>query len=361
MRVVHIAETEIGLTGGMARVAWYWKLAFEKRGHQFRHIGKKEVGNISHIRHFPEAALRYYLKEPEPADVVLVHEPSSGMFASKGIKNVVVSHGLERRGWQMQNRKHPDLVRASLKSRLFYPLWRLRGCDIGLSKADGVLLLNQDDKSFAMAHYGLENEKIHIFENGVNLPQTLTSLKHENARNVLFVGTWIARKGIRTLARTAKMLYDRGMKVKWVLAGTGLPVDRVLKTWPVCLHTTTEVIPRFSGQEESDLFQRCNLFVLPSFFEGQPLALLQAMAHGRCCITTNICGQKDTIQNRVNGLLFEPGDASALAGLILESSGSLSLQAIFGKGAHDTVKAKDWNNVSDKVVDFIEQVYARRL
>ena len=164
------------------------------------------------------------------------------------------------------------------------------------------------------------------------------------------------RKGIHTLARTAEILRQRGVKVKWVLAGTVFPAEEVLKSWPASLHAHTEVIPKFSGREELELYRRSNLFVLPSFFEGQPLALLQAMAFGRCCITTNICGQKDVIQSGRNGLLFEPGDASALAALIEKAADSLPLQVELGVDAQRTVKDREWKSVGDEVVNFVERI-----
>jgi glycosyltransferase involved in cell wall biosynthesis len=108
------------------------------------------------------------------------------------------------------------------------------------------------------------------------------------------------------------------------------------------------------------LYARCGLFVLPSFFEGQPLSLLQAMAYGRCCITTNICGQKDVIQHQANGLLFEPGDALTLAALIQECSGDLSLQNKLGANARETVRDRDWQSAGGGVVDFVEQIVGDR-
>jgi glycosyltransferase involved in cell wall biosynthesis len=342
-------------------VAWYWKSAFERRGHHFRHIGSLEIGNLRHVRHFPKAAWQYYSKHDGQADIVLVHEPTAGVFAGNGIKTIVVSHGLERRGWEIQNRNNnPDLPKATLKTRLLYPFWRLRGCDAGLSSAHGALLINQDDKAFAMANYGLKEGNVFVFKNGVNLTPAWQPLLPENGRNILFIGTWVPRKGIRTLARAARILHDRGIKLQWVLAGTGLSADQVLRTWPECLHGNTRVIPRFAELEEEGLYRNSNLFVLPSFFEGQPLALLQAMAHGRCCITTNICGQKDIIHHGANGLLFEPGDANGLVRLIAECADNLPLQTALGENARAAIEDRDWGAAADEVVDFVERIAARK-
>ena len=360
MKVIHIADSAIGMTGGMSRIVWHWRSAFERRGHDFRHFGTQEVGNVPHTRHFPKAALRFYSKQHEKGDILLVHEPTAGSFVRRGLKTIVVSHGLERRSWEIHNHgSSPDLPKPTLKSRLIFPLWRLRGCDLGLRHATGALLSNQDDKTFALARYGIKEANILVFKNGANLTPSLQSASLENTKNILFVGTWLARKGIHTLARAGRILHDRGVELHWVLAGTAASSEQVFQIWPECLHARTEVIPKFSEQEESGLHQRCNLFVLPSFFEGQPLALAQAMAYGRCCITTDNCGQKDIIQHRANGLLFEPGDACALAQLIEECSGNLPFQVELGTNARRSVQDKSWNIVADEVVDFVEQIYAK--
>jgi glycosyltransferase involved in cell wall biosynthesis len=292
------------------------------------------------------------------SDHLLVHEPAAGRFASIGHRPVVISHGIERRGWELLvGGNCPDNPKPALKSRLLYPLWRLRGCDNGFRKCGAALLSNEEDKAFAGCHYGLPASRILVFRNGVDWTSNADLPTAENARNILFNGTWLPRKGTATLARAAARLHARGVKVNWVLAGTALVRAELLRNWPDEVAANTDVIPEFSGREEAALYQRCNLFVLPSFFEGQPLALLQAMAHGRCCITTNCCGQKDILKHGVNGLLIEPGDSTALATLIEETVANLPLQLKLGANARQTVEDRRWDAVSAEVANFVERVF----
>jgi glycosyltransferase involved in cell wall biosynthesis len=323
------------------------------------HIGIEQVARGKHPRHFPAAALAEYNRIAQNSDRLLVHEPAAGKFASMGCRPVVVSHGIERRGWELLTRGVcPDNPKPSLKSRLLYPLWRLRGCDYGLRKCAAALLSNNEDKTFAIRRYGLSDSRIFVFRNGVDLTSNVELPVAENARRILFNGTWQARKGAATLARAAEKLHSNGVRISWVLAGTGMDRAELLRNWPNGLHASTEVIPKFSGQEEAALYQRCNLFVLPSFFEGQPLALLQAMAHGRCCITTNSCGQKDILRHGVNGLLIKPGDSTALVRLIENTVADLPQQIKLGANARQTVEDRGWEAVSLEVVSYVERVFA---
>ena len=96
--------------------------------------------------------------------------------------------------------------------------------------------------------------------------------------------------------------------------------------------------------------------MLPSFFEGQPLSLLQAMETGRCCITTDCCGQRDLIRHTQNGLLHQPGDAVQLASLIEECAKSEGLRKSLGHRAKLTVQGRSWEQVGSEVVDFVERL-----
>jgi glycosyltransferase involved in cell wall biosynthesis len=355
--IIHVAETGLNENTGMGRVAGHWKQACEQRGHEFVHLGPEEIGQLPHKALFPRAAYRAYRALGKKADLFLIHEPASGAFVRRGIPTVVFSHGLERRGWELML-KHPTDWDARLRwrTRLLFPLWRLRPCDAGLRGAEAVLLINQDDADDAAARYHVTAERSHVFKNGVYLSDTDETQMPAGRPSILFMGTWSSRKGVKVLARAAALLRQAGTDVAWTLAGTGVVERDVLSDWPAELARHTTVIPRYLPQEESALLRGCHLFVLPSFFEGQPLALLQAMEAGRCCIASNCCGQKDFIQARKNGLLHPPGDAEALRQLIEECIRDERLRRELGRNARRAMQDRSWEIVAADVAGKIESV-----
>ena len=355
--VIHVAEVEIRPESGMGRVAWHWKQAFERRGYEFIHIGLSEAGKLWHPTVFPKAAYSAYQRLGKQGDLFLVHEPASAAFVKRGIPTVVFSHGLERRGAQLMARfpeKRP--VSKRIRSMLTAPLWRLRSysCDKGLRNATAALLINQEDAAFARSYYGLTEDRCFVFENGVNFPTAHSEQRTSHSRSVLFLGSWLKRKGTEALARTAALLHARHVAVDWVLAGTGRDEADVLAEWPVELRAQTTVIPKFPEFEEPKIFSECGIFVLPSLFEGQPLSLLQAMSYGKCCIASNCCGQKDLIQHGLNGFLHEPNDAEGLAALIQKAIEYPTLVFRLGQNAARSVADRSWETVSDKVVSYVE-------
>jgi len=355
--IFHVAEVALSQQSGMGRVAWHWKNEFEQRGYDFVHIGPAEVGSLLHKGLFPNAAYQTYKRCGRVASLLLVHEPASGAFINQDVPTVVFSHGVERRAWNLAlNGKDGTNKKISWRTKVFFPLWRLRQCDLGLRKAVKLLLINEEDRVFTEKYYHRKSQDIYVFKNGINKLTLNEIIQPKDQITVGFLGSWIERKGIRTLVEAAQILYEQGWRLNWLLAGTNVDSESVLKFFPSNLHSSVEIIQCFDPENEESILARCNIFVLPSFFEGQSLALLQAMAAGRCCITTNCCGQRDLIQNGDNGLLYEPGNACELASLIEQCLKDEQLRLNLGRNAKLLVKDRSWKTVSAEVVDQIEKV-----
>jgi glycosyltransferase involved in cell wall biosynthesis len=213
-----------------------------------------------------------------------------------------------------------------------------------------LLLSNGQDKEFAQTHYGRSEADIRVFRNGAD-SVSLEASQQPAAFTVLFNASWIPRKGIETLALAAKILSQSQLPMKWILAGTQADTASVFSAWPHELEADTLVIPSFRQEQERDLLERASVFVLPSFYEGQPLSLLQAMAAARCCVATDCCGQRDLIQHGQNGLLFPVGDAPALAALLERSFRDKAARLRLGDRAQFSVRDRCWGSVSAEVVD----------
>ena len=355
--VVHIAEIELSEESGMGRVSWHWKEEFERRGFEFFHIGLNQVGKLKHPALFPYTARHVYHQLKRDVSLLLLHEPVSGAFLDFKVPKVLFSHGIERRDWQLRLVRQKNIGSpVNPKTRLLFPLWRLRFCDLGLTHSDLLLLINKEDANFAKTYYQQDDRNMFVFKNGVTASEIDETIYKGQDITVLFLGNWIERKGIKTLVSAARILKSQNIQAHWILAGTGANAESVISNWDIDLRNSVEVIPRFSRTDEIELFARSQVFVLPSLFEGQPLALLQAMATGRCCITTNCCGQRDLITNGHNGFLFEPGNAEQLASLIKICVEDEQLRLFLGNNAKLAVNHRSWQAVSMEVVDRIEKL-----
>lgn len=339
----------------MGRVARYWKAAFEEAGFTFIHMGKEEVVSLRHPYFFPSMALKQVKQIIQAQDLLLVHEPAAGYFANLSNPLILFSHGVEQREWNVRQQfMHVSGEKISLKSRIMYPYWRLRAANRGLRKADLLLLINQQDRQFVIEKYGRESADIFIFRNGIRSLSIESQIKKPDDQvRILFNGSWIKRKGIQTLVQTAELLYRRSISVKWLFIGTAYDKPQVLQDFPVYLRPAIEVIPRFRQEEESYYLSQADIYVLPSFYEGQPLSLLQAMAAGLCCISTACCGQLDIIEDGKNGLLYETGNHLMLADQLQKCIADGHFRKSLGQQAKEKVRDRSWEKVSTEVVELV--------
>jgi glycosyltransferase involved in cell wall biosynthesis len=115
----------------------------------------------------------------------------------------------------------------------------------------------------------------------------------------------------------------------FVFAGTG-PEEQALKDRARALAVADRV--RFLGHRDDvpQLLANCDLFVLPSLYEGLPLTVLEAMAAGKPVIATAIGGTREAVIHGETGVLVRPGNVEALAGAISELLHDSVLAAQYG-------------------------------
>ena len=128
---------------------------------------------------------------------------------------------------------------------------------------------------------------------------------------VLTVARLDVQKGHRYLIEAAA----RVPEAQFVLAGDG-PMRASLEAQARSLGVERRV--RFLGHRDdiSDLLADCDVFVLPSLYEGLPLSILEAMSAGKPVIATQIGGTDEAVIAGETGLLIPPADPAALAAAI---------------------------------------------
>lgn len=139
---------------------------------------------------------------------------------------------------------------------------------------------------------------------------------------VLAVGQFIDRKGRWTFLEAAKKLVSSGedLDFGWV-SNSPLSQSDAARIEAFRLEDRFVLIDSDEvGPDHADLFKlvrTADVFVLPSFVEGLPISLLEAMALGVPCISTNINAIPEAVIHGKTGCLIEAGDAGALAETLL--------------------------------------------
>lgn len=131
---------------------------------------------------------------------------------------------------------------------------------------------------------------------------------------VLFLGDFSQRKGVRDLLAAAPAVLAMYPKARFVITGGDPPPG--VAALAAGLGEAVTFAGWVRGDEKLALLQQAALLALPSYAEGVPIALLEAMAAGLPVVTTPVGGIPDLIADGRNGLLVQPGDVAGLAGAV---------------------------------------------
>ncbi|MBK8547866.1 MAG: glycosyltransferase [Saprospiraceae bacterium] len=97
-----------------------------------------------------------------------------------------------------------------------------------------------------------------------------------------------------------------------------------------------------------------DIFVLPSFYEGFPNALIEAMSVPLACISSNcVAGPSDIIQHERNGMLYEPGNIEELTTLLNILTGNTDLRQSLSNEAIKIRETLEFKKIAQQYLDFI--------
>lgn len=137
---------------------------------------------------------------------------------------------------------------------------------------------------------------------------------------VVCVARLEARKGHRVLLQAMRQVRDAGVPATLTLVGDGalrstLEQEARALGLAGCVHFAGWA----DGASVSSALADARLVVLPSFAEGLPIVLMEAFAHGRAVVATNVAGIPELVQHDQSGWLVEAGDADRLAVALTEA------------------------------------------
>ncbi|MFZ2450469.1 MAG: glycosyltransferase family 4 protein [Methylovulum miyakonense] len=158
---------------------------------------------------------------------------------------------------------------------------------------------------------------------------------------LLCVGRLTSAKGQAILLEAVAALQRQQVPVRLTLVGMG-PDGQSLKAYAGQLGISGQV--RFTGAVDQDhilgYYQTADIFVLPSFAEGLPVVLMEAMAMEIPCITTAITGVPELIQNGEDGLLVAASDCEGLTAAIRRLASDPDLRRTIGQAGRNKVLAE---------------------
>lgn len=134
---------------------------------------------------------------------------------------------------------------------------------------------------------------------------------------ILCVGRLEPAKGQAILVQAVASLRKNGMPVRVTFAGDGPDRERLqCAAYQLGIESDCRFLGEVNPEKVRDLYEDADVFVLPSFAEGIPVVLMEAMSMEVPCITTRITGIPELIESGSQGLLVAPSDVKGLVDAI---------------------------------------------
>ncbi len=180
--------------------------------------------------------------------------------------------------------------------------------------ADNVFLQNSDDFGYFIKHR-LSDEKRTSVVNGSGVDMEFYErMPLPDEPVVLMVSRLLWSKGIREFLSAVKSVKESHPEVKFMLVG-GLDSNDEALSESELNDFLKDCNIEYCGyaSDVRPYLGRCSIFVLPSYHEGTPRCILEAMAAGRAIITTDAPGCRETVIDGVNGYIVPVGNSRLLA------------------------------------------------
>lgn len=160
--------------------------------------------------------------------------------------------------------------------------------------------------------------KVIVVQNAIRIPDC--KVQWDSKCHLLYMGVLIPAKGVADLLQSLNYLQATKPDVEIELEVCGVGSEEEKLKQYVCEHSLEKIV-RFngwvSGERKAEMLRKANLLVLPSYTEGVPIAVLEAMSYGMPIISTEVGDLAELVKDGVNGYLIPPGDIAALSERIL--------------------------------------------
>ncbi|WP_073344468.1 glycosyltransferase family 4 protein [Caldanaerobius fijiensis] len=175
-------------------------------------------------------------------------------------------------------------------------------------------------KAYVINQVGIHESKILTIYNGIPYREYEAGVYGQSVpkyvKRVISIARLIPQKGVEYFIRVADDILNMRDNVEFLILGDGPQRDH-LESLIKELNRADRIKLLGHRDDVNALLDSSDVFVLPSFSEGMPVSIIEAMRAGKPIVATDVGGIPEEVTDGVNGLLVKPGDAEGLKRAIL--------------------------------------------
>ena len=225
-----------------------------------------------------------------------------------------------------------------------------------LGKADTVIFQNPDDMEQFVSLGLVNKEKCRLVAgSGVNT-ERFHPLPYPKKTTFFMLSRVMNSKGIREYLEAAKIVKGKYPDTQFMLLGACEGIQDSIGPEELKKYIDSGIIEHFGETENvPPYYGKCSVYVLPSYREGTPRTILEAMATARPIITTDAPGCRETVRNGITGFLVPAKDSEALAEKMIWFAEHPDKIPEMGEASYEYCKEKyDVKKVNENMLKFCQ-------
>jgi glycosyltransferase involved in cell wall biosynthesis len=218
--------------------------------------------------------------------------------------------------------------------------------------ADVIVVGSSPGRVYAVRAGWQPTERVFAVPCGVDR-RYLSADSVQRGRGILFVGSWIERKGISVLSDAYELVCSREACIPMSIVGFGCAPRQVLERFRSGLRSSIRADDTLRLADQTRVareYETHDLLVFPSWYEGFGMVFLEAMAAGLPVIATPVGGVVDIVRDGENGVMVPVGDPDALATAMLDLWRNPERRTRLGAAARETARRYTWGDVARHTV-----------
>lgn len=227
-----------------------------------------------------------------------------------------------------------------------------------LNAADAVLCYTKEEKKKLINSLHIDEKKIFIIPNGVNLdifyPDPVEKVNRDPT--LLWIGRLVKGKGVHFLIQATSLIIRKIPNIRLIIVGEGPEKGKIKKIIKYLnLKDSVSIVDYIDYQNLPAIYRKTDIFILPSMNEGVPKTVLEAMACGKPIVISEFSHLRELICD--SGLMFPKGDIYALADAIVKLIKNETLRKELGKNARNKIiQNYSWDNTVQKTTEIMKQL-----
>lgn len=181
-------------------------------------------------------------------------------------------------------------------------------------------------------------KSVYVLPNCVELGENFVKTNTSHVPTIGYLGRITEAKGMNELLEACKALKGKDIPYKLKIAGAEDKNRPYIDTFKQELGSDFEYVGIISGQVKKEFLKSIDIFVLPSYFEGLPVSLLESMSYGAVPVVTPVGSIPEVVKDGINGLLIEDHDANSIVNAIVRLQKEDLLRAEMSKAARTTIE-----------------------